>query len=1637
MLHIKRFYKKLLCHIMVISIIFCSTNLSFAEGISISRGFTENESSLIEGLEFEMSILNDEEYYEPVLKENELLKLDINVKNTSEDIKNVQFFVSIQDINGNVCQIAKDECLIETGETEQLNISKMISSDENIEKADIYLWDNYGSISPYKIYTIDKTQKDYYGNIIDDAVEISNINYQIKGVINQIDENDYIRFTAPSSGKYSIGCFSVSEEMSLKGYLYDSNNNKLTSKSDSNNYKLTVNLDEGETYYLNTTSENVGEYFIKIMFSENSEDFNIIDYDIEINGYKNQIKELCQIAFDNGEYELSQEIYNKFEMVYDKDIILHELPEYLDNVDIVSSEYQDIINGYYSIKNTEFESLKQEYISILSEYSVLEESVSVMRVAENKEPKKTSEIKEHICGVSFRNEEDIENKEAENAVQSRESNTFLKVTGIGNKSFSYKAIYPISGETSNQVHLWDFNKGKTDIVEKTDSSLKTNGSHTISSLLEGGMYLVQTSWYTSATTIKSRYAWAQLEDETAEEYYEEESEHIIADIESKDVSVDKYNNFSDWLERMDLVYEALKDFTGYTPYDGEQIKIQSTREDMNNDSDVEQGGDYWKLYMGYSGNPVRFSRPFFRGFLGRLNSGDWGDTPIHELSHDFDIDEWCFDYETLADLKLCYIVDTLEDDVGSPCKIYRIDTCKYYDKNNIEKFFKTEQIESYSNTFGKNKYSSRGMTYVMLKIQNDIGWEPFSETFHDMSKELSSDEIKYIYSSENPEEIGKFNLFMTKLHENSGVDVISKLTAKEISVIEKQYGGEIEYYVAPPEDIKSDGGKANINVPAGSEAIRRFIPEESGMYDIFTTCYGGTSGKNDTVIEVYGDDYFQELLAENDNYEGSIFSKVTLELDKNQTYYIKVKHAYDDKILADLKIAKSSQQMELDEPIEKDVGDMESALFEFTPGEKGTYIFRTNPGNILTGLTGNVIIGLYEDELLTKRIVCPQYKVNEYPQFAADLEAGKTYYLLYNGYLNKAVRTRVSVVKAAEMSISDLEYNGGKGFMIGDANALTFKLNRNAADSARYYIVPALGWNGTDFYNKTGAWVEADSKTEEITIRNIEITNTTGATLYTKIRIYDKDTADKQLIWEGPISGVKTQKYAAYCKKIELSDDLCYTDELDYYKPIECNTRETFISLDKEIPAGKIVAVSCVFYKKDVEEKEVRVEDANNYIENIGIYDFEGNLAWEETELFGGWYGGTKITYFQILETGNYMLKIILKDGIESCKFSLGVYTLDYITDNERFSRYDALGDNKVLPDEENNGTRHTYVIFNAPEHLSKATQLGDNYRYISKMPVNGNANIYWEHLNEYKTTKKYGILLFNPTEEAINVTINKKSAYYSGCDENTEPEDVPLKIWEDYKNGAIITDSLTGITSTNKVLTIQKNGSEWIYLEDIKPYNGGDTLFNGIINLSVQEGKELDCYAFMFSNDVKARIESDFNLYDLHEGTENCGSYSRTKDMDGFISGTTDAPILVSKDIDLSNCENYRLLLTGLDAPYMNAGERAGLYYDGHPIWEYYYGENCVNFSVIYKLKIKNFVGGKMFLEYNKYTNPSFLAKMPGGAGLYVAAMVTGKDLKSGLLKSTTEQELEFDVSEGDSEIYLVVSGMSSMPLTVRFEEE
>ena len=395
-----------------------------------------------------------------------------------------------------------------------------------------------------------------------------------------------------------------------------------------------------------------------------------------------------------------------------------------------------------------------------------------------------------------------------------------------------------------------------------------------------------------------------------------------------------------------------------------------------------------------------------------------------------------------------------------------------------------------------------------------------------------------------------------------------------------------------------------------------------------------------------------------------------------------------------------------------------------------------------------------------------------------------------------------------------------------------------------------------------------------------------------------------------------------------------------------------------------------------------------------------------------------------------------VRQKVEPHQAYISAYTTDYITDEQELVKYDAL--------EQNLGSANNYLIFNAPEHLETANQLGDNWRYLEKMPVSGNANIYWEKRNKYTKTMKYGMLLHNPTDDTVNVTIHKKSAY-------TDAENLPnyralLQIWDDYYAG-YMTPDLTSISPQQNQLTLAPHSSEWIYLKDI-PYQSPWTIFNGIINLTVQGGKTLDCYAFMMETEAsRSRIEDDFNLYNRFGSnyTANYTSYVRADGGYGGIGGTANGPMLVNDNLDLSGRDWYKLLLTGNDAPYLNAGELMPLYYDGVPV-PGERGKNAQNYSVIYKFNVSNFSGSRIYFQNNPLTNYNYLPDP--SAALYVAYSIVQNGMRfTGsrvILTSTFPdfagdfdvdfEEVKIDLTQPFS-IEIIVSGMSSMPLTVIFE--
>ena len=162
--------------------------------------------------------------------------------------------------------------------------------------------------------------------------------------------------------------------------------------------------------------------------------------------------------------------------------------------------------------------------------------------------------------------------------------------------------------------------------------------------------------------------------------------------------------FSTFLDRLNLCYEEMTKLYGKTPFNNEIIQI------------ILKNHNAWA----YSGNPIVWNPPccldFFRDLVYKCDNGCFG--IIHEMGHDFDMTIiGKINHEFAANFSLCYAVEKLN------LPIY-FDNELTYGKGLQEGFYK----RAYENTINKGKYHHDGLMYCILKIKDQIGWEPFEKT---------------------------------------------------------------------------------------------------------------------------------------------------------------------------------------------------------------------------------------------------------------------------------------------------------------------------------------------------------------------------------------------------------------------------------------------------------------------------------------------------------------------------------------------------------------------------------------------------------------------------------------------------------------------------------------------------------------------------------------------------------------------------------------------------------------------------------------------------------------------------------------------------------------------------------------------
>ncbi|MBU5445323.1 fibronectin type III domain-containing protein [Paenibacillus sp. MSJ-34] len=130
---------------------------------------------------------------------------------------------------------------------------------------------------------------------------------------------------------------------------------------------------------------------------------------------------------------------------------------------------------------------------------------------------------------------------------------------------------------------------------------------------------------------------------------------------------------------------------------------------------------------------------------------------------------------------------------------------------------------------------------------------------------------------------------------NGGVGNLSLDGGRNYYVVIRDYATDIKVRViATSRSIATKEILPNIaydvREPFNTKAVHfKFTTNISEQYVFWTSPYGGLEGTNDTLLEVYADPEFSSLLASNDNYNNTLFSRVEMNLSAGTSYYIKLK----------------------------------------------------------------------------------------------------------------------------------------------------------------------------------------------------------------------------------------------------------------------------------------------------------------------------------------------------------------------------------------------------------------------------------------------------------------------------------------------------------------------------------------------------------------------------------------------------------------------------------------------------------------------------------------------------------------------------------------------------------------------------
>lgn len=243
---------------------------------SISNVYSERSTN---GLDTNIKIVYNNEYYEAALKTNNTIDVTLDITNSGVSKDLICYLAEYSSTGTLVDLTSNSQIPVPANGSVTAHISKTFSN-ANVTSAKLFLWEKDNMKPIMSNILLNSQQTDFYADNYNDAQEYD-ISKKINGKINTVSDVDYIKFTPTETGKYVIHSNSTSN---VSGCLYDSQNEVVKTSTDLNGgYYIAENLTAGNTYYLKTYGNNIGEYSIAITKMQNDGIVTITNDSIKLN----------------------------------------------------------------------------------------------------------------------------------------------------------------------------------------------------------------------------------------------------------------------------------------------------------------------------------------------------------------------------------------------------------------------------------------------------------------------------------------------------------------------------------------------------------------------------------------------------------------------------------------------------------------------------------------------------------------------------------------------------------------------------------------------------------------------------------------------------------------------------------------------------------------------------------------------------------------------------------------------------------------------------------------------------------------------------------------------------------------------------------------------------------------------------------------------------------------------------------------------------------------------------------------------------------------------------------------------------------------------------------------------------------